>query len=539
MKHRHFIRNIAFIFLLVISLVLPSCSEDDGAGRIFKMNIENNPSNLDPQLTKNKESMMIITNMMEGLVKELPEGGIVPAAAESFEMSDNGMKYTFYLRKDRKWESVVDFDEPVTADDFVFAFQRIFDPETNSPYSEDFMCIKNGAAVLNGTASTRELGVKAKDKYTVEFTLEYPYFDFLSLLTKTAAMPCSREFFKLSKGRYGMAADAAASNGAFYIREWNYDPYWNENYVIMRRNITYNESDRVYPYSINFFITGDSSSDAASFAQGDVDCCFLDHADEKLISANKYSAVSVKTAGLVFNPDSAIFKNKMFREALAKSVNREAFSHSLPEGLTEAFGIIPGGITIQGRSYREIMPDRPLSIYDTSASRIWETALNSTGTESVDNIRITVPDSFPGKDIIYDITERWQNDMLFYCGVEIVSDTEYESKIEEGNYDIALVEIGCNENSAYEFLEYFEDSEFFSGNSIPGYMSSLNNIKTSVNLTDGAENIKSAEASIIGDYIFIPLCYEDEYLLYSNSAADLAYYPFISSVWFGEGKYYG
>ena len=129
--------------------------------------------------------------------------------------------------------------------------------------------------------------------------------------------------------------------------------------------------------------------------------------------------------------------------------------------------------------------------------------------------------------------------MLFYCGVEIVSDAEYESKIDEGNYDIALVEIGCNENSAYDFLKFFSESELFAGNSDHGSISALNGIKTAVSLTDGAENIKSAEASIIGDYVFIPLCYEDEYLLYSSSADDLVYYPFISSVWFGEAKYYG
>ena len=219
MKPRFFIRNIAFIFLLVLSLVLPSCSEDDGSGYIFKMNIENNPSNLDPQMADDRESIMIITNMMEGLVKELPSGGIVSAAAERFEMSEDGLTYTFFLRNDRRWESLAKFSEPVKADDFVFAFQRIFDPETNSPYISDYMCIKNSSAVLNGMVPVDELGVKAVDDHTVKFTLEYPYFDFLSLLTKTAAMPCSREFFELSKGKYGMAADAVASNGAFYMKE--------------------------------------------------------------------------------------------------------------------------------------------------------------------------------------------------------------------------------------------------------------------------------------------------------------------------------
>ena len=539
MKQRFFIRNIAFVFLLVLVLVLPSCTEDDGSGHIFRINIENNPSNLDPQMAEDKESIMIITNMMEGLVKELPVGGIVPAAAESFEMSDDGMTYTFYLRKDRKWESTADFSEQVKADDFVFAFQRIFDKETNSPYSSDYMCIKNSYPVLNGMVSEKELGVKAVDDYTVEFTLEYPYFDFLSLLTKTAAIPCSRKFFELSKGRYGKAADAVASNGAFYMKEWNFDPYWDNNYIIMRRNKSYSETDYVYPYSVNFFITGDASSDTVDFGSENVDCYISGYADEKILAENKASSSSVKTAGLVFNQDSKYFGNAVFREALAKSINREAYSHLLPEGLTVAFGIVPDGITIQGKRYRDIVPDRTLSVYDAGASRIWELALNATGTDSVDNLKITVPDSFAGSDMIYDITGRWQSELLFNCGVEIVSDSEYETKLEDGNFDIALVEVSCEENSAYEFLKFFSDSRLFAKNPNSGFISSLSGIKTAVSLTDGADRINMAESAIIGDYIFIPLCYEKEYLIYSSKAADLAYYPFTSTVWFGKGKYFG
>ena len=92
------IRNIAFLFLfLFVTSFLTSCKEDDGSGHIFKMNIENNPQNLDPQMAVDSESIMVITNMMEGLMKTDASGAIVPAAAESFAMSEDGLTYTFYL----------------------------------------------------------------------------------------------------------------------------------------------------------------------------------------------------------------------------------------------------------------------------------------------------------------------------------------------------------------------------------------------------------------------------------------------------------
>lgn len=532
------IRNIAFLFLcLWVTFLLPSCKEDDGSGHIFKMNIENNPQNLDPQMAEDDESVMIITNMMEGLMKTDASGAIVPAAAESFSMSEDGMTYTFYLRQDRMWESLLeDFSKPVTADDFVFAFQRIFDEKTESPYSKDFSCIKNGTAVLNGTKPKTELGVKAVDKYTVEFTLEYPYYNFLSLLAETPAMPCCRSFFEMTKGKYGMAADACASNGAFCLKEWNYDPYWDNNYLIMRRNKSYSEADYVYPYSINFFITGDGSSDIESFSSGDVDCFITERYDEKLFSGNNCIGSSVKTAGLLINTDSEYFGNKRIREALARSVNRESYSHLLSEQFTEAYGIIPNGITVQGKSYRDLSPDRLMSVYDANSAQLWESALKSAGIESADGVKITVSESFAASEVIYDITDKWRSGLLFNCGVETVSQTEYDSKLGSGDFDIALVEIRADRNSPQDFLGKFCGNDLFTGNA--KLAADINGLNMAVSLSKGVEQIKAAESEIIGDYIFIPICYEDEYLVSDDKSVDLTYSSFTSTVWFGEAKYF-
>lgn len=534
---RSFIRSIALaLAFLFITAAFSSCKEDDGSGHIFKMNIENNPRNLDPQLAQDRESLMIIQNMLEGLVRVLPDGGVVPAAAESFSMSEDGLTYTFYLKRDMKWESLADFEGNVTADDFVYAFQRLFDPETDSPYSSDYMCIKNAGAVLKGELSPNELGVRAKDEFTVEFTLEYAYHDFLQLLDRSPAMPCSKSFFEFTKGRYGMAADAVASNGAFYLKEWNFDPYWDNNYLIMRRNKSYSEKSYVYPYSLNFFITGDKSGDAEKFSKGDIDCIITEKYDEKLFKDKKVYGYAAKTAGLAFNTNSEYFRNKPLREALAKSLNRGEYSRSLPEGMTAAYGFIPSGVTIQGKSYRELVPDRTLDIYDPAFSELWENALKSAGIESVDNVKITVPDSFAGTEAVYGITDRWRSELRFNCGVEVVSDAEYAEKIESGGYDIALVEIGASRNSAYDFLKSFEET--FPKYRSPAFAENLNGLKNAVSITEGIQQIKAAETLIVGDCAFVPICYEKSFLLCGGKASDVAYYPFTGTVWFGESKYF-
>lgn len=539
MKHKFHVRSIAFLLVLIIvSAALSSCKEDDGSGYIFKMNIENNPQNLDPQMASDKESVMIISNMMQGLVKEQPSGAIVPAAAESFEMSDDGLVYTFHLHKDSVWDSLAEFSEPVTADDFLYAFQRIFDPATKSPYVADYAIIKNGNEIFRGIKNMDELGVKVLDDYTLEITLNYPYYDFLTLLSKSAAMPCSRSFFELSKGRYGKAAETTASNGAFYLKEWNFDPYWDNNYIIMRRNAAYSEKNYVYPYGLNFFIKGSTESDLTDFSSDNIQCCITDKYDEKLFADSTVYSASSKTAGLVFNTDSQYFGSERIRSALAKSVNRESYAPSLPENLTAAYGIIPRSITVQGKNYRDMIPDKTISIYNTEFAGLWDNALKSAGIESVDNVKITVSENFSGTDMIYSLTDRWQSELMFYCGVEIVSENEYNEKLENGEYDIALIELGADQNSAYEFLKNMTKNPCFRGYMNTDLMSDLAASASAVSLSSGAELLNNAESAVIDDCMFVPLCYENEYLLCSSKASDIGYYPFTGVVSFEKAKYF-
>ncbi len=536
MKH---IRNIALVFLTMLVIAcMTSCKEDDGSGHIFKINIENNPKNLDAQMASDKESIMIITNMMEGLVKRQASGAIVPAAAESFEMSEDGLTYTFYLKQNQQWDTLADFTAEVTADDFVFAFQRIFDKDTQSPYLNDYLCIKNASAVANDIMSVNHLGVKAIDDYTLEITLEYPYFDFLTLLTKTAAMPCNREFFEFTKGKYGMSAEATASNGAFYLKEWNYDPYWDNNYIIMRRNKAYSDNKYVYPYSLNFFITGDKSLDSTSFSEGDIDCYVAEEYDKKIFESSNYSAYQTKTVGLLFNTNAEYVNNQELRQALTKAINRDLYVHELPTNLSVAYGIIPSGVLIQGKSYRDLSPDKLLSVYDVNASALWKSTLDKAGIASVDNLKITVSDSFSDSELIYNISDQWRENLLLMASVEVVSETEYEAKLSENNFSVALVELNAENNSVFDFFELFSEGEYSEAYSATPLHSELRKSAVVTNLSDAVEKYTDIEEIILNQYIFVPLFYKNEYFVSDASTSDIVYHTFVSSADFSEAKYF-
>ena len=188
---------IAAITALTI-LTLTGCGKDSGTGRVFKYDISANPTTLDPQQANEPNSDTIIGNMFMGLMTIAQDGSVQKGAAEEYSVSADGLTYNFKLRNDIYWIDCTDFEKQCTANDFVFGFMRLFLPETQSPRAKDYFCIKNAKAINEGSITDRnKLGVKAKNDFELEITLEYPNSRFLSMLAEPPAMPCNEEIFKI------------------------------------------------------------------------------------------------------------------------------------------------------------------------------------------------------------------------------------------------------------------------------------------------------------------------------------------------------
>lgn len=529
---------ITAVMILNVLAIFTGCEEDDGSGHTFKYNLSSNPQNLDPQLASDESSIMVIENIMSGLVKKGSDGSIQPDATKSYTISDDGLVYTFELKDDIYWESAADYTEKLTAEDFVFAFQRIYDSEALfSPYIDDFLCIKNAESVSKGSLSKDKLGVTVTSDNTLQIELEYPCFDFLEKLTLTGAKPCSKAFFEFTKGRYGLSAETTASNGAFYLKEWNYDPYWDNNYMILRRNKSNSENYFTYPYSLNFFIKKGTDSNMSDFLAGDIDCAVVSNYDKKIFAKNRYESYPTKTYGLIFNTNSKYLASKSIREALSSSFVRV---ESQNPDYVSGSGIIPSGISVAGRKYRELVSDESFNLYDKGkALTLWNSELKANNYVSIDGLKITVPESFGGTDLVSNVTGQWQQNLEFYCGVEVVSENEYQLKLSNGTYDIALVEIRSENGTASGFFDYFKpDNGLITKNT--GYVAvgAVSQISKAENLGKATELYTKAEQNIIDSHEFIPICYGNEYFIFPDNVTDLNYDPITHSVGFGEAKYF-
>jgi oligopeptide transport system substrate-binding protein len=530
-------------------MVFVGCgSKNSGENYNFTFNISANPGNLDPQLATESASIDIIKNTFRGLMKENSDGSITPDAAESFTMSDDGLTYTFTLRDDIFWWNNTDYKEPLTADDFVFAFLRIFNKNSSSPYMNDFLCIKNASGIIAGNVNYTQIGVRAVDEKIVEFSLDYPYFDFTKLLTKTAAFPCNETFFESTKGRYGLAIETSISNGAFYVADWNYDPYWNENFIEIRRNTanflpSYETEDKqiiqgeyvIFPQSVFYHIKS-SEADSQDFEEGDIDGYSLKNYDKKLLSGNTYSAYQTKSYALLANPQKSISDARLMRSLGAFTNDFEFESENLDGNILErGKGIIPGAVSLMGRSYRSMVSDASLFRFDDSIQKQWETAY-SDYPDGIGDVKITVSETFPDPELIYDLTDAWREIFGVNFLVEVVSNVEYEIKKNEKNYDIILAEMTSEENNPDVFFANFSDEYGLTVSS--AITASTSSIAYAESLSEAARSTENAETIAVNSGMVIPLFYGYEYYITDENSSGIEYIPFSGEVIMRKAKMY-
>ena len=201
----------------------------------FSMPYASDPVTWDGLATSRAADTDAIINTYDGLMEYDVEGTLQPALAESYEVSDDGLTYTFHLRKDVKWTDSQGREvDTVKADDFVAGMQHMCDAQGGLEYLVQGV-IKNVSQYISGEVTDfDEVGVKAVDDYTVEYTLEEPCSYFMTMLGYTIFMPMSRSYYQSQGGKFGadcgpyLVTNATAKNTIVFKLS---DSYWNKDNV--------------------------------------------------------------------------------------------------------------------------------------------------------------------------------------------------------------------------------------------------------------------------------------------------------------------
>lgn len=521
-------------------MTLTGCRKDSGLGRVFKYDIGGNPTTLDPQQANEPNSDTIIANMFVGLLTIAQDGSIQNGVAKSYKVSDDGLTYSFILRDDIYWTDCGGFEAKCTAKDFVFAFRRLFLPETEAPRVKDYYCIKNGKLINVGSISDSSLlGVAAKGDYELEITLTTPNPRFLSMLAEPPAMPCNEEYFKKAQGKYGLMPECTPSNGAFYLQSWTYNPYntTDINNLILRQNEKNAEPWGICPSGLNFFIE-DEDDFIPDFKNGDISCIAVSNNDRpQLGSSYAIHEFNNITCGLAFNSDFALFKNENFRRVLCMLIDRGAIIEAMP-GYEAADGVVPKQVSMDGVNYRESMGKLDIPEYNVRAAKDLMNSISSQLDKSLmTGAKVIAPDSAAGTAVSY-ILQEWQRELGFYCKVETLSESEYAKALLNGDFDIAVLEITGKYNSPAAYLGQFtrgstENYTRFYNAELENFLDRAENAEDS---SKSAELFLKAEQTLVDRCAFFPLYYKNEYFFTSSKGEDIIYNPFSKTVNFTRAK---
>ncbi len=216
---------------------------------------------LDPHRSEGVPSANILRDLYEGLTLEAPDGRIVPGTASSWEISEDGRRYTFHIRPEARWSN----GDPVTAQDFVYGLRRSVAPETGSKYSQILAPILNAEAVISGRKPLEALGVEALDDHTLQITLKAPTPYFLGLLTHSSAYPVHRASVERHGDRFSRPGKLV-SNGAYRLQEWVI-----QSHVELVRNPYYWDDANTRIDTVYYYPIEDQSTELKRYRAGEID----------------------------------------------------------------------------------------------------------------------------------------------------------------------------------------------------------------------------------------------------------------------------
>lgn len=528
---RKIICVISAVLIALTAVTISGCS-DDGLDAILMMDISENPKTLDPQQADGSNSVQIVLNVFMGLMRYGIDGTVQCGAAESYTVSEDNLTYRFKLREDIFWTSCGGFEAQCTAKDFVYGFKRLFSKSTKAPRANEYYCIKYSEELYNGKIIDESyFGVKALSDFELEIELNYASPRFLQLLCEAPAMPCNEEFFNSARGKYGLSAECTASNGAFYVRKWNFDPYASTdvNNVILSRNPKNAEAFGVCPSSVRFFIE-DEEDFIGDFLSGETNIIAVSNEEKtKIVGSFNCEEFSSITVGLSFNEDHPLFKSLDFRKALALAIPRDRISEALKD-FESAGGIVPKRTSLFGANYREKAGLCKISEYDASmAEEHFKAAKDDIDTTLLRGARIITKSSDAHTAAQY-ITQEWQR-LGFYCQLEQLSESEFNRRLAEKSYEIAITELAGGYDSPAAYLEKLsttllpEDSDMTTLLE-SAYLSERN----------GFAIYLAAEQIFINNSVFIPLYYKNDYFFTDEDVYDVIYNPFTKTIDFSYGK---
>lgn len=524
----------AFLSMAMVAGLATGCgtpgggkSDGDSAdGKVFRYAVNTLPTTLDPTKGQSIGDNEIQHAVTEGLTRNTA-GDIKPGIAESWDESEDGLTYTFHLRKDAKWSD----GEPITAADFEYSWKRLVNPETASPYAFIGDCLKNGQAIEQGKMDVEELGVKAVDDTTLEVTLEHPTSYFLSLIGSSGQFaPLRQDIVEKYGTDFAATSEKNVYSGPFVMTSsednvWTFaknDNYWDKDSINLDKcelNYVENTDTQLSMYEagdldyvqVPTAYVSDYKDKAEVFANGNVDFCYINS-----------------------KSDNPVLGNKNFRLALNYALNRNDYNKLANADTFTAFnGLVFPGLQAKGTTYGEAYDlnsySYPLDGDQDKATEYLNAAMQELGIANASDITVEVvtTDADSSKRIVETLQEQWQNALGINVKIRQVTYADIYGKVfPEHDYEIGYGGWGSDYDDPYSYLELFKsDSSYnYSQYENPEVDQLLIASQDEPDTDKRMDELNQAEQDILADGAFVPLQARNIYYMLDDDTTGINFY---------------
>lgn len=512
-------KKLGLLSLTAISLVIAACSNGASTSneevdtQAITVTVNGELASLDSISSTDTPSQNTIANVMEGLYRPADNGSNELGMAEAEPtVSEDGLTYTFKIRDNANWSN----GDPVTAEDFVYTYQKTVTPETIGGNANKFYVIENAEAIANGEAEPDTLGVKAIDDKTLEITLASPTAYFTDLLATPYFLPVNHNIASELGTDYGTSAENTVYNGPFVVSDWNATEIeWS-----LAKNDTYWDVDNVALDQVDWVMSKENSTNVNLFEGGE-----LQYTEITTPFVQEYEGtdvLNVEAKGLIgyleFNSQSSPTDNVHFRRAISQAYDRQAFVDAiLDDGSIPAGGWIPaqfGSNPETGIDFREENGD--LMTFDLEAAQAeWALALEELGTDTVE-IELLTSDTDTSKSTSEYLQAQLQTNLPgLTVTVRNVPLKSRQAITGTGDFDIVYGTYTPSYADPTAFLDYFiTGSSLSSGDFSDSTYDALMTEGKVTNALDPAarwQNFLDAEEYLVADAAAVSPIYQGAY----------------------------
>ena len=501
-----------------------------------------NPESIDPALNSTIDGGNMLITAFEGLLIVDENNQVQPGQAESWEVSEDGLTWTFHLREGLKWSDGTDLD----ATDFVYTYKRVADPDTAAPYSQTAVGMIAGYdEAMAGNPDA--LQVEAPDANTFIVHLSYPctYFDKLAAFATLS--PVQQETIEANGDAWATSPETYISNGPYYMTEWTVGQQ-----IVFSKNPYYKggwDSDKIVTDTITFLLMEDSTAAYTAYTTGQAQL-IKDVPTEEIPSLTKAEDGGefdvdpvMGTYYLTMNDSIEPFNDVNVRKALSLAIDRDYIANTLMQGTySPAYKLTGPGITdADGSAYMdkssgEWIPED----YETAKARAQQ-ALADAGYpngESFPTITYSTNDAGYHKAVAEYLQQCYKEVLGINLEIEIVEWSSFTPMRRAGDYEMARNGWSFDYNDPSSMLELFmtgnanNDGQY----SNPEFDAMMENTKIA-DKEQRFANLHAAEEIVMADYSMIPVAYYNDFWLQSPDLQGTWHSPY--GYWYLQYAYIG